>query len=205
MPRMTKYDRQVALERAMTLFWARGYTAASMKLIENALDMRPGSLYAAFGSKDGLFAEALELYLRNMFSELDDHLAEYSSIIEGLEEFVLKVGSSPDEDSQAPAKACMLVKTLLELNDAQTPAQSQINDIFARIEARFAAIIEEARSRGETRPDLDCGRMARLFQAQMMGLRSFAQRQVPPEHVQALAEDVMEFLRSKWRRPAKGM
>jgi AcrR family transcriptional regulator len=200
MPRMTKYDRQVALERAMTLFWARGYTAASMKLIEHALDMRPGSLYAAFGSKDGLFAEALELYLRNMFAELDDHLAGFSSIIEGLEDFVLKVGASPAEAEQPPANACMLVKTLLELNDAQTPVQSQINDIFARIEARFTAIIEEARSRGETRRDLDCDRMARLFQAQMMGLRSFAQREVPPEHVQALAEDVVDLLRSKWRR-----
>lgn len=200
MPRMTKYDRHVALERAVALFWARGYTAASMKQIENALDMRPGSLYAAFGSKEGLFAEALELYLQKMFLELDEHLGDYSSVIEGLEDFVRVVGSSP-ADTQPPARACMLVKTLLEVNDAQTPAQAQINDIFARIEARFASIIEEAYLRGETRPDLDCGRMARLFQAQMMGLRSFAQRQVPPEHVQALAEDVMDLLRSKWRRP----
>ena len=198
MPRMTKYDRQVALERAVALFWARGYTAASMKQIENSLDMRPASLYAAFGSKDGLFAEALELYLQTMFSELDEHLAGYSSVIEGLEEFMRAVGSTP-ADAHPPAKACMLVKTLLELNDAQKPAQAQINDIFARIEARFAAIIDQARLRGETRPDLDCSRMARLFQAQMMGLRSFAQREVPPEHVQALADDVVDFLRSRWR------
>ena len=201
MPRMTRYDREVALERAVALFWARGYTAASMKQIEHALDMRPASLYAAFGSKDGLFAEALELYLRNMFSELDEHLAGYPSLIEGLEDFVRIVGSSAAEDAQPPARACMLVKTLLELNDTQTPAQKQINDIFARIEARFAAIIEDAHARGETRPDLDCKRMARLFQAQMMGLRSFAQRQVPSEQVQALAEDIAEFLRYRWRRP----
>ncbi|MDC9612019.1 TetR/AcrR family transcriptional regulator, partial [Pseudoalteromonas sp. GABNS16H] len=38
----------------MNLFWERGYAGASMKQIEQALDMRPGSIYATFGSKDGL-------------------------------------------------------------------------------------------------------------------------------------------------------
>jgi AcrR family transcriptional regulator len=199
MPRLAKYDREVALKRAVTLFWERGYTAASMKQIENALDMRPGSLYAAFGSKDGLFSEALDLYLRSMLEEMSAHIAAYALITDGLKSYLRKLASSYADDAKPPARACMLVKTLLELNDAQTPLQTQITDIFAVIETRFAEVLEEARSRGETREDLDCPRVARLIQAQIMGLRSFAQREVPPEHMAMLAEDMVAFLEAQWR------
>ncbi|MFO7704668.1 MAG: TetR family transcriptional regulator [Halopseudomonas sp.] len=197
---MAKYDRDIALARAVTLFWQRGYTAASMKQIEHALDMRPGSLYAAFGSKDGLFSEALDLYLRNMLQEMEDHLAQYPSVTHGLKSYLRLLASSYADGREPPARACMLVKTLLELNDAQTPLQAKINDIFLLIEGRFAAVLEEAWRRGEVREDLDCPRVARLIQAQIMGLRSFAQREVPPEQIAMLAEDMVSFLDAQWRR-----
>ena len=59
MARHARYDRKTALEKAVGLFWEKGYHGSSMKQIEQALDMRPGSIYATFGSKDGLFSEAL--------------------------------------------------------------------------------------------------------------------------------------------------
>ncbi|MEP5174815.1 TetR/AcrR family transcriptional regulator, partial [Marinobacter alexandrii] len=62
MARHARYDRQTALAKAVALFWERGYHGSSMKQIEQALDMRPGSIYATFGSKDGLFSEALAAY-----------------------------------------------------------------------------------------------------------------------------------------------
>lgn len=204
MPRMAKYDREIALGRAVTLFWQRGYTGASMKQIERALDMRPGSLYAAFGSKDGLFSEALDLYLRNMLAEMEDHLGRYPSVTDGLKSYLRLLASNYADGREPPAKACMLVKTLLELNDAQTPLQAKINDIFALIEARLAAVLEDACRRGETREDLDCRRMARLIQAQIMGLRSFAQREVPPQQIAMLAEDMVSFLDAQWRRSEEG-
>lgn len=204
MPRMAKYDRDIALGRAVTLFWQRGYTAASMKQIEHALDMRPGSLYAAFGSKDGLFSEALDLYLRNMLEEMEAHLGRYASVTDGLKSYLRLLASRYAGGSAPPARACMLVKTLLELNDAQTPLQAKINDMFALIEDTFAAVLEHARRRGEVREDLDCPRMARLIQAQIMGLRSFAQREVPPEQIAMLAEDMVSFLDAQWRRSEEG-
>lgn len=194
MPRMMQYDRETALERAVTLFWERGYAGASMKQMESALDMRPGSLYAAFGSKDGLFSEALNLYLRGMFSELKAHLHPDSSIIDGLKDYLRYLASSYAQDTRPPARACMLVKALLELNDAQTPLHAQINDIFMLIESELAVLLEAACLRGETRKDLDCRRVARLLQAQIIGLRSFAQRQVSAEQIGMLAEDMADLL-----------
>ena len=84
MARHARYDRKTALEKAVGLFWEKGYHGSSMKQIEQALDMRPGSIYAAFGSKDALFQEALERYARLGLVELERTLAEYDSPLSGL-------------------------------------------------------------------------------------------------------------------------
>ena len=51
MPRNARHDPDTTVRRAAHLFWERGYHACSLKQLETALDMRPGSIYAAFGSK----------------------------------------------------------------------------------------------------------------------------------------------------------
>lgn len=56
------FDRQAALAQAMRLFWVKGYEATSIADLTEAMGVGPTSLYAAFGSKDALYAEALRLY-----------------------------------------------------------------------------------------------------------------------------------------------
>jgi AcrR family transcriptional regulator len=56
------FDRDEALERAMRLFWSRGYEATSISDLTQAMDITPPSLYAAFGDKKRLFLEAVERY-----------------------------------------------------------------------------------------------------------------------------------------------
>ncbi|MDX1730552.1 MAG: helix-turn-helix domain-containing protein, partial [Aurantimonas coralicida] len=49
-PNARPYDRDAALDAALRLFWAKGYHATSLKDLEAALTMKPGSIYAAFQS-----------------------------------------------------------------------------------------------------------------------------------------------------------
>jgi AcrR family transcriptional regulator len=60
--RPREFDRGQALEKAMRLFWSRGYDAISMADLRAKLGITQASLYAAFGSKEQLFQEAVELY-----------------------------------------------------------------------------------------------------------------------------------------------
>lgn len=62
--RPRQFDRDAALEKAMRLFWERGYEGTSVADLSDALDIGKPSLYAAFGSKEALFYEALDLYER---------------------------------------------------------------------------------------------------------------------------------------------
>lgn len=56
------FDREKALTEAMYVFWERGYEGTSMADLTSAMGINPPSLYAAFGSKESLFREALEHY-----------------------------------------------------------------------------------------------------------------------------------------------
>ena len=60
--RPRSFDRDVALERAMDLFWRQGYEATSLADLTAAMGINPPSLYAAFGDKEHLFLAAVERY-----------------------------------------------------------------------------------------------------------------------------------------------
>ena len=61
--RPKKFDRGVALEQAMRLFWEHGYEGTTFDQLVEAMSISPSSFYNAFGSKERLYAEAISLYL----------------------------------------------------------------------------------------------------------------------------------------------
>jgi AcrR family transcriptional regulator len=73
--RPREFDREKALEQAMRMFWAFGYETTSMADLRAALGITQASLYAAFGSKEQLFREAIDLYRRTANSSTEQALA----------------------------------------------------------------------------------------------------------------------------------
>lgn len=194
MARTALYDRQIALDKALSLFWKRGYNGTSMKQIEQALDMRPGSIYAAFGSKDGLFREVMEVYADRAREDLEAHLADYDSVVDGLKDYLRNIASACAPGTTTPSRACMIIKTLLELSNTHESLAGQTNRILAGIEQGFVELLEQAKNRGELTSGTDCPRLARLLQAQIIGLRSFAQRDTRARHVLELGDDMAAIL-----------
>lgn len=194
MPRAAKYDRQEALSKAVSLFWQRGYHASSLKDLEHWLDMRPGSLYAAFGSKQGLFIEALDSYAEQMSAQLQRSLELEISSLAALKAFLTELVVDGSGDQEAPARACMIVKTLLEITPDDTLLHAKVNELLARMELNFEQLLMQAKNRGELRSDVDCARLARLVQVQVMGLRSFAQRDLDQTLLAPLLDDIFSML-----------
>ncbi len=172
MPRKPNYDRDELIERARDLFWKRGWAGTSLKDLEAVLQMKPGSFYAAFGSKDALFTLAMEKYATDGRERLKALEQEHGPI-KALQCFPKMVV----ENDAAPAKACMLSKTLLELHAHNHPLAQGANLHLLKMEEHFAELFRQAQSAGDIDSSHDPQVLARKYQSDLLGLRVSAERE----------------------------
>lgn len=187
MARKASYDREKVLDAALRLFWAKGYHATSLKDLEAALDMRPGSIYAAFGSKEALFAETLAVYAAQSDQKYRQVMAAADSPLAGLAAYIRSFGQGSGD---APSRACMLVKTLLETPDDDPALRQQTEAHMRRIEAGLADAFRRARDIGQITPGARPDDLATRLQAAIFGLRAYAQRSDAGARVAMLADGI---------------
>jgi len=180
------YDRDVALDAAMTLFWEKGYYATSLKDLESALKMKPGSIYAAFNSKENLFQLVLERYYERNKRELRASVEKVGSPLLALAEHLRAIGRAPSGDQ--PAKACMLVKTLLSMTAEDAGIAQAASQYMSGMENEMVAIFQLAIKQGELPHDADVRQLAKRFQGDVTLLRIEAQRGIDPTELNASAE-----------------
>jgi AcrR family transcriptional regulator len=100
------FDRDAALEAAMLLFWRKGFAAASMNDLCDAMNIRSPSLYAAFGSKEALYLEAIDHYVRVGGPPIWKALAAGATARLSVEGLLLAGAESLPESPENPA-GCM--------------------------------------------------------------------------------------------------
>ncbi len=171
MPRKPAYDRDDLIDRARDLFWKQGWAGTSMKDLERELDLKPGSFYAAFGSKDALFELAMDRYVEDGSRRIKALVQELGPL-GALQEFPFRVISS----LEAPAKACMLAKSVLELSGREHALAEVANRHLETMEENFVRMFEGAQAKGQIDGSLDARTLARRYQSDLMGLRISAER-----------------------------
>jgi AcrR family transcriptional regulator len=150
--RPRSFDRELALRRAMEVFWALGYEGATLNDLQKAMGgITPPSFYAAFGSKEELFREAVDLYSRTLGVPMMKALAENPTArasIEGLLETAVESFCKP-----GLPRGCMLV--LGAINNA--PANNSVQDYLRGLRARRRKVIQKRLERGVSERELPSG------------------------------------------------
>jgi AcrR family transcriptional regulator len=180
-----------ALGKATDLFWEKGFHATSMRSLQQAIDLRAGSIYASFGSKEGLFRLSLNDYAQRSKAQLHHYVNAASSPLIGLKQYVVTVISG---QSKAPSNMCMLVKTIYELTDDQADLLAEAKSLLSGMEDEFARVIEAARAIGEVEESCDANQMAQRLQIQFMGLRAYVRASDNEDRVVELVDDLFERL-----------
>tara|TARA_A200000113_G_scaffold65100_1_gene56317 strand:- start:695 stop:1288 length:594 start_codon:yes stop_codon:yes gene_type:complete len=190
-----KYDHDDIIEKATTLFWQRGFQAAGMRDIQQALDMRPGSIYARFQSKEGLFKLVVEHYAKNSAERLKQ-VADSDSPSTALRDFFETALTGPDE--QRYMRQCLLVKSIAELDIIGDIAKKAVLESMQTLKAGFKEIVKNCVDKGElpkhTPPEL----AAEWLQNQFVGLRTFALMQDDATQVEVMIDKVLLDLKSVW-------
>lgn len=188
-----KFNRDDVIGKAKDLYWEKGYHATSMRNLQEVVDMRPGSIYAAFGSKDNLFKEALNRYAQENAEQLADCMAQESTVLDGLKRFIRSVTIC--NKGTVPSGMCMIVKSVAELTQNDSPdLLSSAKNILARVEASIAQIFQLAIDNGEISEGKDPVALACYLQVQLMGLRTYAQATDNIVVVEKLIDDIFDTL-----------
>ena len=192
MKRAQPYDRQTALDAAVNLFWKKGYHATSLKDLEAALHMKPGSIYAAFSSKEALYLAALERYFEASRAAFREAMQHAGSPLGALSDYLMQLARSRSQDPQA--RACMLVKTLIDTAATDADIAERANAYLEEMLEDFAAAFDRAKAAGELPQELESSRLARRYQSNINAIRIELHRGMQQAELTALAEDMVADL-----------
>ncbi len=171
MPRKPSFDRDDLIRRARDVFWKRGWAGTSLKDLEETLKLKPGSFYAAFGSKDALYQLTLDQYAKDGAAALEA-LTQDHGPLGALQAYPRHIIGN----EAAAARACMLVKTILELSPHDHPLADHANAHLNAMETRFTTLFAAAQDNNEISKTHDPARLARRYQSDLLGLRISAER-----------------------------
>lgn len=198
MGRPRQFDRDMALTKAMHLFWQNGFEATSLSQLKAALGISAPSFYAAFGSKEALFQETVALYLKSHGSVMDclwdTALSPRAAI-----ELALR-GSAHMQVETGHPTGCMVA---LGVTSAGAPddaaATAGLTAARARNRAGILACVRRGIAQQELDPDTDVAALASVLESFLLGLSTLARDGATQE---TLDNAVTHILRL-WRRSAR--
>jgi len=186
MARPREFDRDEALVKARDAFWARGYEGTSMADLVSELGIASARIYAAFGSKEDLFREAIGLYEAREGGFVDRVLAEEPTAHLAIERILREAV----ETYTRPGKpwGCMVVTAATNCAVENRRLQDWLADRRRRQTAAIAERLEQARRGGEFVEDTDVERLGDYLTAVMHGLSVQARDGVSAERLAALCD-----------------
>ncbi|NVB80284.1 MAG: TetR/AcrR family transcriptional regulator [Kofleriaceae bacterium] len=167
MPRTKEFDRDAALERAMQVFWGKGYAATSLDDLLKAMGIGRQSLYDTFGDKRQLFVAALDRYMAQSH-EARDCLATSPTPKQAIREVFEQVVREPEALQR---RGCLGIHTTLELAPTDPTIAKTIAAGQKKVEQAFHAALERAKELGEIPRSKDTRALARFLTGALVGLR----------------------------------
>jgi TetR/AcrR family transcriptional repressor of nem operon len=169
MARVREFDTDAAVAQAMELFWERGYEATSLHDLTEALGIGRGSLYAAFGSKDGLYRAALERYRQDLAGPMLRALSAGGDVRAALRGVL--TGLVADAIADERRRGCMVVNATAERVPHDPVTSRTVRDVLQAIEDALAEALSAARERGELPSGKDPLALAGFLVIWINGLR----------------------------------
>ena len=168
--RPRNFNRANALTKAMELFWERGYENASMSELTSCMSIGTTSLYAAFGSKEALFKEAVDLYCMTDGAAVWRETLAAPTACEAVQALLL---SSAREFSRTDKPSGCLV-ILSALNGGKSDADASVlGEVVARRKRNVDVLAEKLASgidSSEVHADVDWQAVARYFITVQQGM-----------------------------------
>ena len=161
------FDPDAALERAMHVFWAKGYEGASLSDLTRAMRINRPSLYAAFGNKEELFRKVLDRYMDGPLAYFGKALA--ASKARDVVEQIFFGAARMASDPRTPA-GCLVVQGALACGDAARSVQKEIAARRAAAKVALRRRLQRAKREGDLPSNADPAELSSYVMSVLHGM-----------------------------------
>lgn len=186
--RPREFNRAEALDRAMRLFWSKTYEGTSLADLTGAMGITPSSFYAAFGSKEALFREAVAYY-EDAGSEIWRALEETPVAREAIGRFLLETAAAFTAPGDPPG--CLIVLGAQHGMDDTDPAHRELRARRRANLDQLAARLERAVTEGDLPPGFPAREAATFYLSVQTGMSVLARDGADRDTLEAIARDAM--------------
>ena len=183
--RPTNFDHEVALEKALQVFWSRGYEGASMSELTAALGINKPSIYAAFGNKEDLFRKALAKYLAGPAAFIGEAMSEPTAR-QVVEKFLIKAVDFFSDESTPDG--CMIVQGALTCSAGSAFIQQELVAYRKSYEDALAQRFELAITQGDLPAHVNAAALAKYLTTIHQGMSVQATSGATKEELLAIIE-----------------
>lgn len=138
------YNEEIALDKAIEVFWKKGYEVASAEDLLKAMGIGKGSFYLAYkNGKQELFEKSLQRFFYKYFSEFLNGLKTLSNPVASIKAFYYQMS---DEVSAPRLNGCYFSNAMLQVEKDEL--KSQAAAIMIKISNSFAEALTTAKQQG---------------------------------------------------------
>jgi len=190
--RPREFDMDSALDEALRVFSERGYYAASISELTDAMGLTAGSVYKAFGDKRGVFLAAFGRYRQVRQQLIDEALAKAPNGYEKLRALVTFFAEA--SCGEIGRRGCLVVGSATELALFDEEAANRVGIAFDFDERRIRDLIRLGQTDGSVAAHVDPDSTACALLAFTKGMRVIGKTGRKHEHMLAVAETAMKLL-----------
>jgi TetR/AcrR family transcriptional repressor of nem operon len=193
MSRPKEFNPDDAIEKAMHVFWHKGYEATSMEDLLSAMNLNRGSLYDTFGGKRKLFLKAMDRYCTgdgvgsrfSLLHQTGPALPLIRRFIDAMLEFGL---------SDPQRRGCLITNTVMELAPHEKDIGKKLSERIQMLEDAFFKLLARAKQEGELAKDKDPRALARVLVTMMQGTIVMIKAGTPADVVRQTSETALSIL-----------
>lgn len=192
MPRPKSYDETALLDRAMEVFWARGYDGTSIENLVGETGVNRASLYGAYPDKRALFVAGLQRYLDLVVDDNVRRLSEIEPGGEAVRQFFLRLVEAPIERLR---RGCLLTNSAVELGLQDAEVAALIRGAFQRVEQALCDRLGEAQKANQLVAGAQPKTLARLLITVLQGIRVMARVGVDRETMRDAVKSALSAIK----------
>ena len=192
MPRVKLFDKNEVLNKAMELFWKKGYHATSIQDLVSFLGINRGSLYDTYGGKKELFDKAFQLYRTNNSNGVTTFFESQDEVKKGFRElFEMGINEAITDRDQ---KGCFVVNTTTELIPGEEEMLKIIRENKKVFEGIFYAFLLKGQQNGEIPKSKNINNISSLFYTFYSGLKVIAKVETNPNKLMNSVDEMLILL-----------